>query len=553
MENAIAFSLSNCTFDWIRGAALKVSVCSLSQFENVKIKRCGGGAVIHQPRPAVWIPDGGGKEIVQGSVFTGFKVEACYDTSYLYLGENHSGNKFDDLGFEADPDTGGTAQTFLRVCGDRNHFGKLHFNRSSHYSKHVKMLVEAAGCQFGELTFAGRAGVNGSLEVAGSASDNQFDAVHIQSFFPVDRVQNPTLWDWSDLSHLLVSGERNQFGKVVCSQYEDRRHVGKLSILGARNQVGQLIDTGSMGLVVGGFHNKLGSIISKECPLTALVLNGHRTDITQALIEDCAAEDEPVVKIEAPLVDELDRGWSSEARASIRVVGAEDASEGILVLSGDVELLPGTQVRNVRLGHGIRWCGPRGGWNGAQVVDVGQDGFFVDGGSPLSMVDRVARQCNTRSSGHGGFRVAASTAAPERASCVGFLVREDGSSHDYSVKVESAGTSTSAQTGWQFQGNVADGGPVSLPTTVKHGVDFDSQGLGDEITVDATTIALPDPANVFRMGPDSPPNQLNTITASRPGRRVTLIFTGIQTINDNTGNIKLRGAWASSSPRRTTP
>jgi len=552
VESAIAFTMENCTFDWIAGSALKVSSCSLSQFSNVKVKRCGGANPAGDHPPAVWLEDAVGQGPVQGTVFTGFKVESCYDASYFYLGSGNHANKVDDLGFESDPATPDTSQIFLRVRGDRNHFGKLHFNRHSHFSTHVKLEVEASQCVFGQLTFAGRAGSEGQFLVSSSAADNQFSSVNIESFIPrkwkeVDqnKVLQAIAIGLSSMSLVNIGGERNQFGKIVCTPYKDRGRSGFIVVGGARNQIGELIDTGSRGILVGGFENHLGAIISKDCPLTALVLNGHRTDITQALIEDCSVEDEPVVKIEAPFADELDRGWSSETRASIRVVGAEDASEGILVLSGDVELLPGTQVRDVRLGHGIRWCGPRGGWNGVRVVDVGQDGFFVDGGSPVSMVDWVARQCNTRSGGHGGFRATAPVDAPERASCVGFLVREDGSSHAYSVKVESSGTSGGAQTGWKFQGNIADGGPVSLPTTIKHGVDLDSQGLGDEITVESATVALSDSANVFKMGPDSPPVQLSTITASWPGRKVTLIFTGIQTLNDNTGNLKLQGGTGS--------
>jgi len=446
VQRCVAFTMSDCTFDFIAGAALKVSVCSLSQFDNIKVKRCGADDG-DGTRPAVWLADGSGKSIVQGSVFTGFKVEACYGTSYFYVGQNDVANKFDDTGFEADPSDDETLRTFLEVRGERNHFGKIHFNQAGANSLVSKLVVEGRENHFGELSFHGQVGRWGSAYVKSDAVDNHFDSLIVGTWLPTGGA--PALpYDAATQTQVRVYGKRNQFGKVLFGQDSAGAHVGELVVIGESNQLSEVIDRGLMGVRLGGTDNRIVALASFDCPTTALRVTGTRCEVLSALLRDCLVERAPVLEI-GPGSGEVVLGYTSQCRVRARVEGALHADEGILVTGDQVELLPGTVVRDIRIGHGLRWTGERGSWHGVEVSGVGKTGYYVEGGTPTRMTAWSARRCNLNpvgipgQSGHGGFLATTPAHDPVPATCTDFVIEQDGASPYVSPGGEETGLSCS--------------------------------------------------------------------------------------------------------------
>lgn len=537
------FTMEDCTFDWIDGSALKCTGATQCSFNNVRVHQCGANDAMGE-NPAVWLA-GSGSTIVQGSVFSGFKIEACMEAPYLQIDEGNKANKFDDIGFETAPRYADSWQSFLVVRGDANHFGKVHFNRQSELSTVAKMKLEASNCQFGELTFRGRAGEAGSLWVGESAADNHFNSIIVETFLAAYMVDGgPALpVDWLSFTTLRVDGDRNQFGKILCSQYEQRGHIGRIEIAGSQNQVGEIIDSGTRGVEVTGWNNKIVSLVSSHCPETALTVAGMGCDVLQAHVEACGVEAGPAVLIEDPQLDVLPVGVANRSRARIRVLQAGYAEEGIRVTGTEIQLLPGTLVENIPNGQGILWTGRGGGWNGIEVYNLGRDGILVDGGTPTSMTNWTVRRCNVNFRGehHGGFRATTPSFDAVPVTCTGFVIQEDGSTHAYSFKIEPSGSNSPGYSRWLIRGNVADGGQVSIPATEYHSVDFDSDGMGADIPTDITkTIALGDTANFFTVtGTDD----IEIITASWKGRRAILRLDpgagNTVTLKDGVGNLLL--------------
>ncbi len=558
VEDCVAFSMSDCTFDWILGSALRVSGATQCSFRNIKVKRCGASSAGYDP--AVHLPGTEAKpasstepaRFCQGSVFTGFKVESCEDAPYVHVGAGNKANKFDDFGFEALPDeiNRDTWQTFLRVNGQANQFGKIHFNRQSINARDAKLVVDAPRCQFDELLFRGQSGLGGSVEFTENAAECHVNSVLIRTFLPPGFGPYLSPQDayaaLAGYPQIRVDGSRNQFGRITCVPTNSNSEFGWLSVKGNRNQFGQVVDATLFGVVLQGDRNKLLSLVSSDRPHTALTVLGRHCDVLQADIDGCSVASEPVVRIgpettfgipgEAPPEDE-----TNGSRVRVRIVDAPSASEGILVSARDVQLLQGSRIEGISNGSGLRWTGVGGGFEGIEVVNIGHHGIHVDGGSPTSMTNWIARKCGTENrvtslggATYGAFLASADSTIDDNAVCTGFVIREDGSNHAFSIKVEPAGSGGTSYDNWIFEGNLADGGPVSLPTTGTYAADFDSQGRGPDITADST-IDLGDSASFFTVDGTT---AIANITASWPGRQVTLRFDDSVSIQ-TTGNLKI--------------
>ncbi len=543
VEKCIAFTMEDCTFTGLNGAAIKVSDATRCHFGNVQVVRCGSNSSGVE-RPAVWLVDG---EQTQGTTFLGFKVEVCHDVPYFYVGDTAANNKLDDLGFEADPAVGESLQTFLVVRGKRTHVGKAHFNRASSRSEVPKMVVEGIENHFGELSFHGQVGEEGSLYVKRGADDNHFDSVILGSWLAAGGT-HALPYDYETMPQLRVYGDRNQFGKILFGQDSEDAHVGRLVVRGKANQLSEVIDRGLTGVHLAGGDNRIVALASIGCPATALRVTGTRCEVLSALLQDCAVEDGPVLEIGPDTeADVLSTEYTNQARVRARVLGALHADEGILVTGDQVELLPGTVVRDIRIGHGLRWTGERGSWHGVEVSDVGKTGYYVEGGTPTRMTAWSARRCNLNpvgipgQSGHGGFLATTPAHDPVPATCTDFVIEQDGASHAFSFKMKAAGTGGQDHDPWLILGNVSKGGPVEIPTSLRQRVDLDSEGQGKDVA-SASTITLGDSANFFVVTGST---NIDYITASWPGRLVVLRFnaSGLFAVKDD-NNIKLNGPFS---------
>ncbi len=221
VDDCVAFTLQDCTFENLKGSALRVTSATQCSFDNLKIKDCGDG--VRRPvtpgraqgHPAVWIEASGEPgRIVQGSVFTGFKIEVCHGAPYLQIDEGNPANKFDDIGFENNPAETGGGQIFLRVQADHNQFGKLHFNRQEYDAAGPKLVIDANDCQFGELIFRGRHGHEGSLRIEEGRAGNSIGAVSVsKQTFKAGTVEAT---HYLSMTQIDLAGDRNRVGRIRC-------------------------------------------------------------------------------------------------------------------------------------------------------------------------------------------------------------------------------------------------------------------------------------------------------------------------------------------------
>lgn len=539
VESGTAFSLDNCTFDWIPGAALKVSVATQCQFGNVKIKRCGANDA-HGERPAVWLRDANyGSEpdgeielldgAVQGSVFTGFKVEVCYGTSYFYVGEGNPANKFDDMGFEGDLTNMDVGQTFLHVRGEANHFGKIHFNRCHRDTPTAKMVLDAVRCQFDSLAFNGLIGPGGGLRLEQGASHNVIQSVIVAAGHNLSIPSDPSMA--THFPYATVAGTHNRIG-VISSKTHTSSYptTGTIAIEGEANSVGEMVDTARLLVRVRGRSNRIGSLNSDYGRGTVLTVDGSDCEVHSAVIRGARNPHGVIVDV---------TGDASGCRLGLRIIDAQ-AQAGVRVAGEDTFLLAGSRIQDVNSGVGLLWQGANGGWDGLDVSEIDETGIRIDGGSPRRMTRWTVRHCNRVNGPYGGFDASSTVVDAEGAVCTDFLIREDGSTHAFAFRIGEAGGGIPAYQNNTIRGNVVGGGIVVIPKGGPNAVDLDSQGMGDDVASN-TLITLPVTANLVVV---TGTNTVATITPSWRGRKVTLLcktsnLTFLDASHGSGDNIKL--------------
>ena len=522
VEKCIAFTMDDCTFTGLLGSALKVTDATQGQFTNAKISRCGAAN-----QPAVWLVDGGGT--VQGSVFIGFKVEVCYDAPYVYVGTNNPANKFDDLGFEGDRNDADFNQPFLHVRGDRNQFGKAHFNQVNRDSPYPKMLLDAERCQLDALLFAGRLGEGGGLEVGSGASHNVIGSVIVSASHGIQQPVHPSMAP--GFRHVTLLGSHNRIDTISAAVHSTADPTtGLILMAGTANTVGEIVDTARLLVRVEGVHERIGSLVSHDSEGTVLTVTGKDCEIRNAVLRNPRKPGGVIVDVTSS---------ASRCRLGVRILDAW-AAAAVRVAGEDTFLLAGSKIENVNSGVGLVWQAAGGGWDGLDVEGIDETGILVDRGSPRRMTRWSVAECNRVNQAFGAFDARGTTADDEGAICTDFRIRQGAYKHGFGFRISDVGGGVPAFQNWTIRGNMVDGGVLVVPKGGPNAVDLDSQGKGDDVTSNSL-ITLPLTANLVTVTQTNP---VATITPSWPGRKVTLLCgtTGLKIwdASDPSGNnIKL--------------
>lgn len=119
-------TVENCTFQWINGSAIRGDFVVMSSIRNNRVRYCGARRLSALQFIATDYP-----LVLQGTDFTGNKIEVCHGGSYLEIGPKATDCKFIANGFEADTDVASTNRPFLTLGGQGHQALANHFNRNT--------------------------------------------------------------------------------------------------------------------------------------------------------------------------------------------------------------------------------------------------------------------------------------------------------------------------------------------------------------------------------------------------------------------------------------
>lgn len=388
VESADQFVMRDVDIEHVKGRALRVTRCVKGQFDCSDIFNCGDTG-----KPSVDLdPTGAG--LVQGCVFSGYKIEVSHGADYFSANSNVYNCKFFGFGFEDSELDTETAQTFASVGGVRNQVEGWHFNRQGIASPTAKLILSGTHCQLDNLMVAGH-----TSAVAGS---------------------------------ILVSGNYNEIGAITGdggTSGQPESTTDFMTVTGIGNHIGSVTGLRLGRVVISGNYNQLDSLSSTTAAMQSLLVSGQYCVVGDAMVAFSTYTGTPV---------EISGAYS---RARVRVLQCTGVTtEAVLVSGASAQLLPGSHVRNSPLAHGCRVTAAGGEICGS-FETVGKHGVFIDGGDPRLIDVRVIQFGAVAASTYDGVSMQSSTSKNTGGILRAFVAEAGGNTARNSVFVtDNAGT-----------------------------------------------------------------------------------------------------------------
>jgi hypothetical protein len=160
LNDFVLSCVSNCTFQWINGSAIKGEYLVMSSIRGNRIRYCGD-----TNKPAIYLPSTSSTYPAQSMTIADNRLEVCHDDYYLETGANSTQIKLMNNGFEADTAVADSNQQFVVIAGVGHAVMGNHFNRNTNTQLNIQATsVAVAGNNFE----AGPTGTAACVIVAGN-------------------------------------------------------------------------------------------------------------------------------------------------------------------------------------------------------------------------------------------------------------------------------------------------------------------------------------------------------------------------------------------------